>query len=100
LLVYAVVSGLVRAAQVGVTRPARETLFTVLPLEQKYKAKSFIDTFCYRAGDAVGAQLELLLACLGPGLLPVALTLLPLAAAWVFLSIVLARTQRRLGRDR
>ena len=100
LLVYAVVSGLVRAAQVGVTRPARETLFTVLPLEQKYKAKSFIDTFCYRAGDAAGAQLELLLASLGPGLLPVALTLLPLAAAWVFLSIVLARTQRRLGRDR
>ena len=100
LLVYAAVSGLVRAAQVGVTRPARETLFTVLAPEQKYKAKSFIDTFCYRAGDTAGAQLELLLASLGLGLLPMALALLPLAAAWVLLSIVLARTQKRLGRER
>lgn len=97
LIVYAIVSGLVRATQVGVTRPARETLFTVLAPEQKYKAKSFIDTFCYRAGDAFGAQVELLLASLGLGLLPVAVVLLPLATAWVLLSIFLGRTQSRLG---
>lgn len=29
-------------------RPGREMLFTVLPAEDKYKAKNFIDTVVYR----------------------------------------------------
>src|SRR5690606_17016618 len=47
-----------RALQRGLTRPARETLFTVVGREDKYKAKAFIDTFVYRVGDVVGAQTE------------------------------------------
>ncbi len=47
-----------RAVQRALMRPAREALFTVLPREDKYKAKAFIDTFVYRGGDVVGAQLE------------------------------------------
>jgi len=97
LFVYTLVGAVVKAAQVGVTRPARETLFTVLEREQKYKAKSFIDTFCYRAGDATGARFELRLAALGPGLLPLALTVVPLTVVWVVLSVFLGRSQSRLA---
>jgi AAA family ATP:ADP antiporter len=34
-------------------RPSREILFTTVSREEKYKAKSFIDTVVYRGGDAL-----------------------------------------------
>lgn len=45
-----------RATTFAFMRPAREVLFTVLRQEDKYKAKSFIDTFGYRLGDWLGSQ--------------------------------------------
>src|SRR2546423_9594110 len=45
-----------RASTFAFMRPAREVLFTVLPREDKYKAKSFIDTFGYRCGDQFGVS--------------------------------------------
>ena len=41
----------------GITRPARETLFTVVSREEKYKAKLVIDTAVQRFGDALAAAL-------------------------------------------
>ncbi len=43
------------AANYGLARPAREVLYTVVRPEEKYKSKSVIDTFIFRAGDAIGA---------------------------------------------
>jgi ATP:ADP antiporter, AAA family len=40
-----------RAGEYAVSKPARETLFNVLPPEQKYKAKNVIDTLVHRTGD-------------------------------------------------
>ena len=40
-----------RAGEFAISKPARETLFTVVPREEKYKAKNFIDTVVYRGGD-------------------------------------------------
>ena len=98
LTVLILVSAALRAAEVGVTRPARETLFTVIHREEKYQAKPVIDTFFYRAGDAAGSQLEgSLFAWLGPGLLWVVLAGLPITAVWVALSIYLGRAQVRLS---
>ena len=37
------------AVQRAIMRPARETLFTVVSREDKYKSKAFIDTFVYAA---------------------------------------------------
>ncbi len=54
-----------RAVQRGITRPAREALFTMVTREEKYKAKAFVDTFMYRTGDVVGAQTEGALGRLG-----------------------------------
>jgi AAA family ATP:ADP antiporter len=45
-----------RASTFAFMRPAREVLFTVLRREDKYKSKSFIDTFGYRLGDWLGSQ--------------------------------------------
>jgi len=82
-----------RAVQRGIMRPARETLFTVVPRADRYKAKAFIDTFVYRAGDVVGAQTEGLLARLGMGLAALASFAVPLAVAWMMLGLWLGRAQ-------
>lgn len=83
-----------RAVQRGIMRPARETLFTVVPRAERYKAKAFIDTFVYRLGDVVGAQTEGLLARLGMGLAALAAFAVPLAAAWMALGLWLGYAQR------
>ncbi len=84
-----------RAVQRALMRPARETLFTVVSREDKYKSKAFIDTFVYRGGDVVGAQTEGLLGGLGLGLAALATTVVPLAAVWTALGIWLGRAQQR-----
>ncbi len=88
-----------RAVQRGIMRPARETLFTVVPRADRYKAKAFIDTFVYRTGDVVGAQTEGLLKQLGMGLAALATVAVPLAAAWMALGIWLGFAQRARARD-
>jgi AAA family ATP:ADP antiporter len=83
-----------RAVQRAIMRPARETLYTVVSREDKYKAKAFIDTFIYRGGDVVGAQTEGLLGRLGMGLAALASVAVPLALVWAALGIWLGRAQR------
>jgi AAA family ATP:ADP antiporter len=46
-----------RVGEFAISKPARETLFTVVPREERYKAKSFIDTVVYRGGDALSGWL-------------------------------------------
>jgi AAA family ATP:ADP antiporter len=83
-----------RAVQRGIMRPARETLFTIVPRADRYKAKAFIDTFVYRGGDVVGAQTEGLLGGLGMGLAALAALAVPLAIVWMALALWLGRAQR------
>ena len=84
-----------KAVQRGLTRPAREALFTVISREDKYKAKAFIDTFVYRSGDVAGAQVEGLLGRLGMALGGLVTVVVPLALAWAMLGIWLGRAQAR-----
>lgn len=84
-----------KAVQRGMTRPAREALFTVISREDKYKAKAFIDTFIYRTGDVVGAQTEGLLGKLGLVLGGLVSVVVPLALAWAVLGLWLGRAQYR-----
>jgi AAA family ATP:ADP antiporter len=72
-----------RASNFGFARPARETLFTVVTREDKYKAKNFIDTVVYRVGDQVGAWFGV-----GAGVLAV-----PVAVVWVLNALWLGRRQ-------
>jgi AAA family ATP:ADP antiporter len=89
-----------RAVQRGIMRPARETLFTIVPRADRYKAKAFIDTFVYRAGDVVGAQTEGLLGHLGMGLAALASLAVPLAMAWMVLGVWLGYAQRARATER
>jgi ATP:ADP antiporter, AAA family len=82
-----------RATQRAIMRPARETLFTVVGIEDKYKAKAFTDTFVYRGGDVVGAQTEGVLGRFGMGLAGLASVAVPLALVWAGLGIWLGRVQ-------
>jgi ATP:ADP antiporter, AAA family len=80
-----------RAVQRGITRPAREALFTVLGREDTYKAKAAVDTFVYRSGDVLGAQVEGALGRLGFALGGLVGVVVPLAFAWTALGLWLGR---------
>jgi AAA family ATP:ADP antiporter len=100
LPVLAVFFVLRRALNFGLTGPTREVLFTVLPREDKYKAKSFIDTFVYRGGDQIGAWSYALCLWLGLSQSAIAWAAVPLSAAWLGLAVWLGRKQATLARGR
>jgi ATP:ADP antiporter, AAA family len=97
--VLAVFQALHRAARYAVSRPARETLFSVVPPAEKYKAKPLIDVFLYRGGDVAGAAFDGALRALGFGLVGVAAATVPLAAFWGVLCLALGRAQQRRDPD-
>ena len=67
--------------------------------EDKYKAKSFIDTFVYRVEDQVGAWSYPLLTWLGLGLTGISFVAASLAAGRCVLSLWLGRRQAALARQ-
>jgi AAA family ATP:ADP antiporter len=97
--VMAIFQALHRATRYAVTRPARETLFSVVPTADKYKAKPLIDVFLYRFGDVAGAGIDGLMRALGLTLVGVAAATVPLAALWGVLCIGLGRAQQRLDQN-
>jgi AAA family ATP:ADP antiporter len=90
------VQALRRIGHYALERPARDVLFTVVPREQKYKSKAFIDTVVYRGGDALAAWTQSGLAALGLAARDLALAGLPLAVLALVLGLWLARRERRL----
>ena len=91
LAIFVVFQVLRRGGNYAVARPAREVLFTVLPREEKYKAKSFIDTFVYRVGDQVGAWSYAGLLALGLSLSAISFIAVPISAAWLAIAVWLGR---------
>ena len=92
--VIAVFQALHRATRYAISRPARETLFSVVPPAERYKAKPIIDVFLYRGGDLAGAGIHALLSFLGSLVLLVT-SVVPFAAVWCTLSVALGRAQSR-----
>lgn len=84
-----------RATRYAISRPSRETLFSVVPPSEKYKAKPLVDVFLYRGGDLAGAGIDGLFAMLGLALAWVAMSTAPLAGMWIMLSVALGRAQAR-----
>jgi AAA family ATP:ADP antiporter len=89
-----------RAADYAIARPTREILFTVVPREDRYKAKSFIDTVVYRAGDQVGAWSIALLGAWGFAAEGMALMAIPVAILWLLNGLWLGRRQESLAASR
>ncbi|HEX9506868.1 MAG TPA: MFS transporter [Myxococcales bacterium] len=93
LATFVVFSTLRRATNIGLTNPAMEVLFTVVSREDKYKAKSFIETFIYRSGDQLGAWAYGALAAAGLGLAGIAWLAVPMCIIFVWLGIWLGRQE-------
>jgi len=89
-----------RSADYAAAKPAREVLYTVLDREEKYKAKSFIDTFVYRGGDALAGWFHSLVTAGGDPATRVVLAALPLTALWVVVCLRLGRRQQEMAADR
>ena len=85
-----------RAGNFGVARPTRETCFTVVPREDKYKSKSFIDTVIYRLGDQVGAWSYAGLGLFGLGMMGISLVAVPISVVWLLNSLWLGQRQKGL----
>ena len=86
-----------RASNFALTNPAMEVLFTVVPREDKYKAKNIIETFVYRGGDQLGAWIYAGLAGIGLSLAGISFVAVPLAVVWLFLGLWLGKRQAALA---
>jgi ATP:ADP antiporter, AAA family len=85
-----------RGTNFAIARPTREVLFTVVAREDKYKAKTFIDTAVYRTGDQIGAWSQRLLVGLGMGISGLAWVAVGLSAIWAVLSLWLGRKEQEM----
>jgi AAA family ATP:ADP antiporter len=90
-----VLQALRRTSGFALAGPAGHLLFTSVTREEKYKAKPFIDTVVYRAGDMVGSWVFAGLGTLGLGLTARAWMALPLTAAWLAMVGLIMRSRRR-----
>jgi AAA family ATP:ADP antiporter len=86
-----------RAGNFALTQPARQVLYTVVPREDRYKAKSFIDTVVYRAGDQIGAWSYALIGAIGWGLKEAGIVAIALSALWLVNSFWLGKRQEALA---
>ena len=80
-----------RVSNFALARPTREVLFTSVAREDRYKAKNFIDTVVYRAGDQVGSWSYAAMLGLGLSMTGIAIVAVPLSIAWLLLSAWLGR---------
>jgi len=90
LIIFQVVR---RAGNYSITRPAREMLFTVVPREDKYKAKNFIDTVVYRGGDAASGWAFAGLSAFGFSISHISFIVVPLSLFWILTGYLLGNKQ-------
>ena len=99
---FAVLVGVLVVGRIGeysIARPARDTLYTVVSREEKYKAKSLIDTFVYRGGDATSASMHALLkSTFGFGVSGIAWCGAVIAVVWALVAWVLGTRHVKLSR--
>jgi len=96
LAVFVVFQVMRRAGEYAFGKPAREVLFTVVPPEDKYKAKNFIDTFVYRGGDQIGAWSYAGLSAAGMAVSSIALFAAPMSLVWLGVAFWLGTRNTRM----
>ncbi len=88
-----------RAGEYALSKPARETLFNVLPVAQKYKAKNVIDTVVHRGGDTASSWIFNGLRAAGVSLTTMAWIAVPVSLAWCAGAIALGQSAARRARQ-
>jgi ATP:ADP antiporter, AAA family len=96
LWVLVVFGVLRRAGEYAVSKPARETLFNVLPADQKYKAKNVIDTLVHRTGDTASIWLFDGLKRAGMSISTMTWLAVPVALIWLGVSWYLGKTASKM----
>ncbi len=96
-LLVAMVQVATRAGEFSLAKPARETLYTRVDRESRYKAKAFIDTAIYRGGDVSFVWLHKGLAAFGSNVVFFAGA--GVAAALTFSAWRVIRAQRALPEE-
>jgi len=99
IAVLVVVQVLYRAGRYGLTKPAREMLWTVLSREEKYKAKPFLDAAVYRGGDLVSGWIYTGLAAVGLSIGAIALVAAPIAGIWAILGFRLGMREELMAKE-
>jgi ATP:ADP antiporter, AAA family len=95
--VLVVVFAVRRVGEYAITRPSRDSLYTVCTREEKYKAKSLIDTFIYRGGDATSASVfQLLTSGFGLGPSEVGWAGACISAIWMAIALALGKSHERV----
>ena len=95
-MVLVVVYAMRRVGDYALTRPCRDALFTVVSREEKYKAKSLIDTFVYRGGDALSGSLyKELTGSFGAGPAAIGWLGAAISALWSVLALALGKAQEQ-----
>lgn len=80
----------------AIDRPTREILYTAVGADARYKSKSFIDTFVYRAGDVGGTWMPTAIKAMGLVVSPFAIAA---AFAWAGIGVGLGVMNRKRRRD-
>jgi AAA family ATP:ADP antiporter len=99
LPVLVVVGVLRRAGEFAISKPTRETLFTVVDHDDKYQAKNVIDTVIHRGGDAAASWFTAGLKAVGLGLSGMAWVGVPIAVVWLLVAWALGRAHERRRRQ-
>ncbi len=85
-----------RAGEFSLTKPTRETLFTVVPRVEKYQAKNVIDTVVHRAGDMTGTWVGSALHAFGMSISQMSFAAIPIALLWLFTGRFLGRRHEKI----
>jgi len=85
-----------RAGEFSITKPTRETLFTVVPRVEEYQAKNVIDTVVHRGGDMAGTWIGSALHAFGMSISQMSFTALSVAVAWLYIGRFLGRRHEEI----
>jgi AAA family ATP:ADP antiporter len=96
LPVLVAVGVLRRVGEFSISKPTRETLFTVVAKEDKYQAKNVIDTVIHRGGDAASSWFAAALLAAGLSLSGMAFVGVPIACLWLATAAFLGKRHERL----
>lgn len=84
-----------RGVEFGIANPSRHCLFSVVGLDEKYKALNVTDTLVERAGDALGSQSFAWIEATA-GLGHTAAIAVPITVVWLALSLRLGQMWEKL----
>jgi ATP:ADP antiporter, AAA family len=96
IAVLAVITVTGRSVEYGIANPAREVLFTAVNREDRYKAKSFIDTVVRRSGDTLfGSLYHGLRESAGFAMTTLSWLVLPITVLWTFVALYIGKENVR-----